>query len=126
MYGGDLNNPTIPFNGVGRVRDTDPTFAVDNYYMINYQKHTPTVSCVTRNFTANVATRITVSWAAPTCPGPITDADNMFLAALNANGEVLIQSTTVRGLGLRRRQHRRWRCRSTSNSRRTPRIIRTS
>src|SRR5205807_3182352 len=87
-----LGANTTPFNGVGRVRYTDPFFGVDNYYMINYQKHSidgfvrdPEYYGKRTDANYRFLGGANVPWTYP-------DADNMFLAAVNANGEVLARS----------------------------------
>jgi len=102
MYGA---NPTdlniVPFNGMGRMRwdVKHPTFGTtrNNMLAINYQNYSPNGTLLTsptvglpkvrdpENDTNGNYVGGNVSWTYP-------DLNNMFLAAVNADGEVLIPS----------------------------------
>src|SRR6202035_3018956 len=88
-----------PFSGVGRIRYTDPLFGVDNYYMVNYQKHDSDGFVRDAEFYGKRGDPNYRFLGGANVPWSYTDADNMFLAALNANGEVLIQSYNRPWLG---------------------------
>src|SRR5262249_8499326 len=85
MYGLNPNDfNTYAFTGMGRLRFTDPVLGVDNYYLINNQ----TFGGVVRQpefYNGRYLGGANVPWT-------YADAENMFLAIMNADGEILVPS----------------------------------